>query len=139
MKSILLLLALLLAAHTGFADSDNPVKRKKLAPSETPAPMPDVLDREGETLNTGVAGLDSLNVLPTELETESNGGTRRVKLETKVFKRHEPVHYNASGNRDPFRALVSDERKEGEIKTDLLRMEEAVLTGVVWSDGEKQK
>ncbi len=31
---------------------------------------------------------------------------------------------------------MSDEKKEGEIKTDLLKLEEAILTGVVWSDGK---
>lgn len=118
-------------------EADNPVKRKKLAPSEPrPAQQEDFLPREGETLTTATEGLDSLGVLPTEVETRSNGGTRRVKLETTIFKRHEPVYYLATDLRDPFRALVNDEKKEGEVKTDLLRLEDAILTGVVWSDGK---
>ena len=136
MKNSYLLLIVVLLFSAAFAQEDNPVKRKKLATQEPAVAESDILKRQGETLSTMTEGLDSLNVLPNELETQSNGGVRRVKLETLVFKRHEPVFYEASGLRDPFRALVSDEKKEGEIKTDLLKLEEAILTGVVWSDGK---
>jgi hypothetical protein len=136
MKKFVLLIILAVAFTSVHAEEDNPVKRKKLAPREATTPPKDILNREGETLSTVTEGLDSLDVLPDEMTTESQGGTRRVKLETLIFKRHEPVYYDASDMRDPFRALVADEKKEGEIKTDLLRMEEAVLTGVVWSDGK---
>ncbi len=136
MKKAPLLLVVILLFSAAFAQEDNPVKRKKLATQEPQAQEGTALKREGETLSTMTEGLDSLNVLPDELRTQSNGGVRRVKLETLVFKRHEPVYYEASDLRDPFRALVSDEKKEGEIKTDLLKLEEAVLTGVVWSDGK---
>lgn len=136
MNKPILLLAVVLLFSIAFAEEDNPVKRKKLAQQEPATVEVDVLNREGETLSTMTEGLDSLGVMPNVLETQSNGGTRRVKLETTVFKRHEPVYYEASNYRDPFRALVSDEKKEGEVKTDLLKLEEAVLTGVVWSDGK---
>jgi hypothetical protein len=67
---------------------------------------------------------------------KSGEGTRRVKLETTVFHREEPVIYRSEGLRDPFRALVANEKKEGEVKTDLLRLEDAILTGIVWSSGD---
>lgn len=136
MKKLILLLLLVVAATVVYGQEDNPVKRKKLATQEPEAPPKDILNREGETLSTATDGLDSLGVMPDEMTTESHGGTRRVKLETMIFKRHEPVYYEASELRDPFRALVADEKKEGEIQTDLLRMDGAVLTGVVWSDGK---
>lgn len=137
MKATNVVLALLLTCSVTFAEEDNPVKRKKLAPSEPAAPTVDILDREGETLSTMTSASDSLGVLPTEMETESNGGMRRVKLETTVFKRHEPVYYLASDLRDPFRALVVRETGGDDPPvTDLLIMEDAILTGVVWSDGK---
>lgn len=135
-KTLQLLLLLALGFAIANGEEDNPSKRKKLSTREPSAPAKDILNREGETLSTMTEGLDSLDVLPDEMLTETNGGTRRVKLETMVFKRHEPVYYEASELRDPFRALVADEKKEGEIQTDLLRMDGAVLTGVVWSDGK---
>lgn len=95
---------------------------------ETPA--------KAEVLSTEMSGVDSLDVMPDEMITKSGSGTRRVKLETTVFHREEPIVYSSGGLRDPFRALISDEKKEGEIKTDLLRLEDAVLTGIVWSSGD---
>ncbi|MCB9366692.1 MAG: hypothetical protein H6506_00150 [Calditrichaeota bacterium] len=136
MQAIRLLAILLVLMGVSLAQEDNPVKRKKLAPQGPAVEQTDITDRDGETLSTAAEGLDSLGVLPDEMTTEAQGGTRRVKLETTVFKRHEPVKYEAAGLRDPFRALVADEKKEGEIKTDLLRLEDALLTGVVWSDGQ---
>jgi hypothetical protein len=136
MRKLIWLLPILLISSLAYAEEDNPVKRKKLAPKEPETSQVDVTNRSGEILSTETEGLDSLGLLPDELETEAMGGTRRVKLETTVFKRHEPVNYSATSYRDPFRALVADEKKEGEVKTDLLRLEDAVLTGVVWSDGK---
>lgn len=136
MRVLSLTFAIVLLVSGVLAQDENPAKRKKLAPREPVAQESDNAERDGEVLSTEASGLDSLGVLPHEMTTEAQGGTRRVKLETTVFKRHEPVQYLAAGLRDPFRALVSDEKKEGEVKTDLLRIEEAVLTGVVWSDGK---
>lgn len=129
-------ISLLLAVFSvsAYGDGGEVSKQKKLAPTQT-SPV-DAPQKEGEMLSTEAEGLDTLGVLPDEIVTENNGGTRRVKLETLIFKRQTPVYYAASDRRDPFRALVVDEKKEGEIKTDLLRMDEAVLTGVVWSDGK---
>jgi hypothetical protein len=87
-------------------------------------------------LSTEMSGVDSLDVLPDEMITRSGSGTRRVKLQNSVFRREEPYVYQSTGRRDPFRALIVNEKKEGEIKTDLLRLEGAVLTGIVWSSGD---
>ncbi|MBU0691165.1 hypothetical protein KKC97_08175 [bacterium] len=97
---------------------------------------PDEVATETEALSTEMIGVDSLDVMPDEMITKSGSGTRRVKLETTVFRREEPIVYKSEGLRDPFRALISDEKKEGEVKTDLLRVEDAVLTGIVWSSGD---
>lgn len=136
MNRYLLILGFAVCVTSLFAQEDDPAKRKKLAPREPEVTQSDVLNRDGETLTTEAGGLDSLGVLPHEMETENNGGTRRVKLETTVFKRHEPVSYLAGDLRDPFRALVVDSKNAGEVKTELCRLEDAVLTGVVWSDGK---
>jgi hypothetical protein len=86
-------------------------------------------------LSTELSGMDSLDIAPNEYDTPVPGGTRHNKIETTVFRRQMPLAYNAEG-RDPFRALIVDEKKEGEIKTDLLRLDGAILTGVVWSEGQ---
>jgi hypothetical protein len=87
-------------------------------------------------LSTELPGLDTLGILPDAIETQHEGGTRRINLEKSVFHREIPVVYDSDGRRDPFRALIVDEKKEGEVQTDLLRLDGAVLTGVVWSDGQ---
>lgn len=92
--------------------------------------------RNADALTTELTGLDTLGIVPDEVVTHTAGGTRRVTLENTVFRREDPVIYDPAGNRDPFRALLVDEKKEGEIETDLLRLEGAVLRGVVWSDGQ---
>ena len=89
-----------------------------------------------KVLSTEMSGVDTLDLMPDEMITQSGSGTRRVKLETTVFRREEPIVYKSEGRRDPFRALISDEKKEGEVKTDLLRLDQAVLTGIVWSSGD---
>ena len=91
---------------------------------------------ERTVLSTELSGLDSLDVLPDEMVTKSGDGTRRIKLEQHVFRREEPIQYANGGRRDPFAALISDKKNEGEVKTDLLRLEDAVLTGIVWSSGD---
>jgi hypothetical protein len=91
---------------------------------------------EVDVLSTEMSGVDTLDVMPHEMIMKSGEGTRRVKLETTVFHREAPVVYRSEGLRDPFRALVVNEKKEGEVKTDLLRLEDAMLTGIVWSSGD---
>ena len=74
-------------------------------------------------------------MLPTEVTTPYEGGIRRVKLENTVFRREEPFVYNSYGRRDAFRPLISDAKKEGPVKTDLLIVDGASLTGIVWAEG----
>jgi hypothetical protein len=74
--------------------------------------------------------------MPTDVETPYEGGTRRVHLESTVFRREDPIVYSPESHRDPFRPLISDKRGEGEIKTDLLVIDGADLTGVVWAEGQ---
>jgi hypothetical protein len=105
------------------------------APSPEEQPAPVKAKSVSKELSTELSGLDTLEVVPTEVVTRVAGGTRRVHLESTVFRREEPVVYEAAGRRDPFRALLVDEKKEGEIETDLLRLEGAILRGVVWADG----
>lgn len=99
-----------------------------------PAPVED--QEEPAELSTQLSGLDTLDIVPTEMITQIGGGTRRVGLESSVFRREEPVVYEAAGRRDPCRALITDEKKEGQVETEFLRMEGASLKGVVWSDGQ---
>ena len=135
MNSLIKWLTIVVCVVTVFAEEDSPAKRKKLAPSEPVVVETDGAPRAGETLSTKTSGLDSLGVMPTEMETQANGGTRRVKLESLVFNRHEPVQYLASDLRDPFRALVEKDKPD-DAPSDLLSLDGAVLTGVVWSDGK---
>ncbi len=53
-----------------------------------------------------------------------------------TIRREEPFVYSSRGRRDSFRPLITDSKKGEVVKTDLLQLEGAVLTGVVWSGGE---
>jgi hypothetical protein len=46
------------------------------------------------------------------------------------FRRTPVFEYSTRGRRDPFNALVKE--GDGDVKTDLLNVEEATLTGIVW-------
>ena len=46
------------------------------------------------------------------------------------FRRTPVFEYSTRGRRDPFDALVKE--GDGDVKTDLLNIEEATLTGIVW-------
>jgi hypothetical protein len=80
--------------------------------------------------------VDTLGVVPSEVETPYQGGTRRILLENSVFRREPPVSYSAVSPRDPFRALLVDGSGDPEPKTDLLIVDGANLTGVVWAEGQ---
>lgn len=95
-----------------------------------------IMSGHSDVISTEIGSSDSLGVIPDEMITKFQGGTRRVHIENTVFRREDPVVYDSRGSRDPFRALVRDEKKEGQVETDLLRLENAVLTGVVWSEGQ---
>ena len=134
MLRTMLITGLLISAV--FAQGQNPDDATSAVPSkelESPVTKP---QHEAETLSTELKSLDSLGVLPKEVATPYQGGTRRVHLESTVFRRESPFTYNSNGRRDPFRALIADEKKEGEIQTDLLIVEGAVLTGIVWAEGQ---
>ncbi|MFZ5433661.1 MAG: hypothetical protein ACOZB3_07810 [Calditrichota bacterium] len=132
-----LIAGLMLAIPQARAEATAPVETTD-NPVDTAATDPEFVESPNASaeISTEMEGLDSLDVLPHEMVTSFDGGTRRINLESSVFRREEPVYYERDGNRDPFRALIRDEKKEGEIETDLLRLENAVLTGVVWSEGE---
>lgn len=127
-----LIAGLLIAAFTQLAAADDPPI--SLAP-ETVTAKPALEPEPPEVISTELVATDSLDVLPDVIATRNAGGTRRIQLESTIFRRETPMAYEARGMRDPFRALIKDERKEGEVETDLLRLEAAVLTGVVWSEG----
>lgn len=86
-----------------------------------------------DSLSTRLGGVDTLGVVPTEVLTPYQGGTRRVPLENSVFRREQPISYSSDSRRDPFRPLIVDNKQEGEIHTDLLIVDGANLTGVIWA------
>jgi hypothetical protein len=87
-------------------------------------------------ISTEMSGVDSLGIMPTEMVTPTEGGFRSVPIEASVFHRETPVTYEALGRRDPFRPLLTDDKGKGDIDTDLLVIDGAVLKGVVWSEGQ---
>lgn len=126
------LMITLLLAWVSFAQEGD-TARKTAGQGATPTEEQQ-LRGEPETISTEVSGLDSLGVLPTDVSTPYQGGTRRIHLENTVFRREAPIAYSSNGRRDPFRALITDEKKEGPIQTELLIVDGAVLTGIVWAD-----
>jgi hypothetical protein len=64
-------------------------------------------------------------------ETETTSQEPTTDKDKKYEFRRTPVfEYSTRGRRDPFDALVKE--GDGEVKTDLLNVEEATLTGIVW-------
>jgi hypothetical protein len=94
---------------------------------------PDATPVEGTDAAAGTESLDSLGLIPSAPDASSPDGGRNP-LERTVFRREQPIAYHAAGHRDPFRALLVDSKKDGDIHTDLLLMDGATLTGVVWSN-----
>jgi hypothetical protein len=90
---------------------------------------------KGEEISTQVNGLDSLDLLSGDANSPRGDDEKRSSVESTVFRREKPVEYEPNGRRDPFRALIVDEKKEGDVETDLLLLDGAVLTGVVWAEG----
>jgi hypothetical protein len=88
-----------------------------------------------DSLSTSVGDLDAMGVVPDVIETPYEGGTRRVHIESTVFRRESPVVYSSGSRRDPFRPLLSDQKGQGTPDTDLLVVDGANLTGVVWAEG----
>ncbi len=117
----------LLLASVSVAESPSEVKQDE--------PLKHV--GKAAELSTQLGAVDSLGVVPGGLTPAPSGDTRRSHLESSVFRRESPVEYLSEGRRDPFHALIVDEKKRGdeEIETDLLQISGAVLTGVVWANG----
>lgn len=144
MKRLIPFLCLFLLIATARAEDVNtpPPEEKPAAqtaadpdPLETAEPAPEESSPE-EVISTEMPSADSLDIVPREVVVSQDGGTHRDQLESTVFRREEPIVYSTAGRRDPFRALIVDEKKEGEVVTDLLRLDGAQLTGVVWADGQ---
>jgi len=62
---------------------------------------------------------------PQESPTLTDTDTRRYE-----FREQEIFRYSNRGKRDPFKPLVSE--GTGTVETDLLNVEEATLTGIIW-------
>jgi hypothetical protein len=90
----------------------------------------------GDSLSTGLGGMDTLGVVPSSVETPYQGGTRRIDFENSVFRREPPVVYSAVSGRDPFRPLIVEKSGEADPVTNLLIVDGANLTGVVWADAQ---
>ena len=73
--------------------------------------------------------LGVLGVKPSPLyaQADPDSGSQNRKYE---FRRQEVFKYSNRGRRDPFKPLVSE--STGEVQTDLLNVEEATLTGIIW-------
>jgi hypothetical protein len=101
-----------------------------------PTIMPDKKNEHSE-ITTELQSLDTLDVMPSEMETQ-DGGVRKVSLEKNVFRRQTPIDYQSFSRRDPFRPLLVDARSQekDDPDPDLLRMDGAKLQGVVWADGQ---
>jgi hypothetical protein len=107
-----------------------------MAGSGMPAPAAPKHETQGPELSTPLSATDSLNVAGDNSATTPDGDAHRTHLESTIFRRENPVEYEANGRRDPFRALLVDEKKTGEVETELLQLDDAVLTGVVWAEGQ---
>lgn len=79
---------------------------------------------------------DSSKVVELDRKTVWASGASQTAMRQPSLRRENPFAYQSRGRRDAFRALISDSRKEEKVATDLLCLDDAVLTGVVWSSGE---
>jgi hypothetical protein len=96
-----------------------------------------VVGTSGQTPDSTMGGLDTLErASVTQGYGSPPGGTRRVASYRSVLRRETPFGYDSGGRRDPFRALIWEGKKGEDVVTDLLRLDGAVLTGVVSSEGE---
>lgn len=145
-RSTLILISILMFWCLGIAEEakDSLMQKESNETEKTAKMIGDTVkkadnpsDSEADTmgLSTEVSGLDSLGIVSDTLITKNNGGTQSYTLQRQVFHREHPYVYDDDDRRDPFRALIVDEKKEGEIVTDLLRLDGAILTGIVWSQG----
>ena len=86
--------------------------------------------------NVGSAPTDTIETIGSRAEPVSPAVHAAGAIRRSYLRRETPFFYEPGGRRDPFRPLISEMKRGETIVTDLLRLEEAVLTGVVWSSGE---
>lgn len=116
-----LALLFMMAGIMGTATSSSPqgLSQSQMAPSNGGSALTDTIETMGSRAE------------PVSPAAHPAGETRRSYL-----RRETPFFYEPGGRRDPFRPLISEMKRGESIVTDLLRLEGAVLTGVVWSSGE---
>jgi hypothetical protein len=73
---------------------------------------------------------------PTQESESPRAVAKRVNTYHSILRREKPFVYESGGRRDPFRPLIWEGKKGQDIVTNLLVLDGAVLTGVVWSEGE---
>ena len=66
---------------------------------------------------------------PTAARAQSEADSGSVSKKY-VFRQQEVTRYSTRGRRDPFKALVVE--GTGEVETDLLNIDDATLTGIIW-------
>ncbi len=118
---VLLLLVVFVCASSSLAETTS--KQKANLPENT-----STVDSAGSFVGP-VASTEAL------LKSEAELHQKKSKPQPTI-RREKPFVYSSRGRRDAFRPLIMDSKRGEETKTDLLQMEGAVLTGVVWSGGE---
>jgi hypothetical protein len=88
------------------------------------------------TADSSLRLADKAETIGSRAEPVSPAAHAAGAIRRSYLRRETPFFYEAGGRRDPFRPLISEMKRGESIVTDLLRLEGAVLTGVVWSSGE---
>lgn len=118
-----LILAAVIGVSTVFAQtktSSSPKRDVAVAHADSAA-------RSADTLNV---------ILPSEAGSSSSAPSKQIVPRRSSLRREEPFAYDSRGRRDAFRPLISERKRDENIETDLLIVNGAVLTGVVWSGGQ---
>jgi hypothetical protein len=119
----LLALALLIGGSTALGQTDkSPSPKRERVITDT--------DRASQLTDTTSV------IFPDETTTTPSGTPQQTGPHRSSLRREEPFAYDSRGRRDPCRPLISERKADDDIKTDLLRVDGAVLTGVVWSSGQ---
>jgi hypothetical protein len=121
--SAFLILAVLMGGSTAFGQTEKSSSPKREGPV---------------TVTDSTARVDNIPaaVSPGQTTPHSSGVGEQTAPRRSSLRREEPFAYSSRGRRDPFRPLIKEGKANEDIKTDLLRVDGAVLTGVVWSGGE---
>ena len=121
-SSVLLAFVVFVCASSSLAETTS--KQTANPPEKNVAAMDSTADMVGPVASTKAL-----------LKSEEKLRQKRPKPQATI-RREEPFVYASRGRRDSFRPLITDSKKGEVVKTDLLQLEGAVLTGVVWSGGE---